>query len=107
MTTRPPAGASRVARHDPTRLPHTVPSSAGGEHGHHDGRRHSHDVPRRRDPWLFGNHPMSPPPVPPDYRWSLGLVYVVFAIVIALLYYPCKWYGDVKRRDKTGVLKYI
>ncbi|MFI5229933.1 MAG: hypothetical protein ACHQWU_12750 [Gemmatimonadales bacterium] len=50
---------------------------------------------------------MSPPPVPPGYRWSLGLLYVVFAIVIALLYYPCKWYGDVKRRDKTGVLKYI
>ena len=59
------------------------------------------------DPWLLGNHPMSPPPVPPGYRWSLALLYLVFAIVTALLYYPCKWYGDVKRRDTTGLLRYI
>jgi uncharacterized membrane protein len=61
----------------------------------------------RIDPWLFGNHPMEPPPLPPGYRWSLALLYLVFAIVIALLYYPCKWYGAAKRHDKTGLLKYI
>jgi uncharacterized membrane protein len=61
----------------------------------------------RVDPWLFGNHPLEPPPVPPAYRWSLPLLYLVFALVIALLYIPCKWYGDVKRRDKTGLLRYI
>jgi uncharacterized membrane protein len=59
------------------------------------------------DPWLFGNHPLEPPPVPPGYRWSLPLLYLAFAIVIALLYIPCKWYGDVKRRDKSGLLRYI
>jgi hypothetical protein len=45
--------------------------------------------------------------VPPGYRWSLPLLYLVFAIVIALLYIPCKWYGDAKRRDKSGLLRYI
>ncbi len=35
----------------------------------------------RIDPWLFGNHPMAPPPVPDGYRWSLPLLYLVFAIV--------------------------
>ena len=26
----------------------------------------------RVNPWLFGNHPMAPPPVPDGYTWSLG-----------------------------------
>src|SRR5207237_2828832 len=30
-------------------------------------------------PWLFRNHPLAPPPVPPGYMWSLGLLYLVFA----------------------------
>ena len=32
----------------------------------------------RVNAWLFGNHPMAPPPVPEGYAWSLGLLYVVF-----------------------------
>src|SRR6185312_6938860 len=28
------------------------------------------------NPWLFGNHPMNPGPVPPPYRWGLGLLYL-------------------------------
>jgi hypothetical protein len=28
----------------------------------------------RVNPWLFGNHPMMPPPVPNGYRWSLPLL---------------------------------
>ena len=50
------------------------------------------------DPWLFGNHPMAPPPVPDGYRWSLALLYLVFAIVVALLYWPCRWYANLKAR---------
>jgi uncharacterized membrane protein len=61
----------------------------------------------RVDPWLFGNHPMAPPPVPDGYRWSLPLLYLVFAIVIALLYWPCKWYADLKSRRRSRVLTYI
>ena len=61
----------------------------------------------RIDPWLFGNHPMAPPPVPDGYRWSLALLYLVFAIVIALLYGPCKWYADLKARRSASVLRFI
>lgn len=61
----------------------------------------------RIDPWLLGNHPMAPPPVPDGYRWSLALLYLVFAIVIALLYWPCKWYAGLKARRSAAVLRFI
>ena len=61
----------------------------------------------RIDPWLFGNHPMAPPPVPDGYRWSLGLLYLVFAIVIASLYWPCRWYANLKARGGSRLLRYI
>jgi uncharacterized membrane protein len=61
----------------------------------------------RIDPWLFANHPMSPPPVPEGYRWSLPLLYLVFAIVVALLYWPCRWYANLKARGKSPVFRYI
>ncbi len=57
--------------------------------------------------WLFANHPMWSPEVPEGYRWSLGLLYLVFAIVVALLYVPCRWYAGVKARRKGGWLSYI
>ena len=50
------------------------------------------------NPWLFGNHPMMPPPVPNGYRWSLPLLYLVFAIVVALLYVACRWFARWKAR---------
>ncbi len=59
------------------------------------------------DPWLFGNHPMAPPPVPDGYRWSLPLLYLVFAIVVALLYWPCRWYANLKARRGSRLLRFI
>lgn len=41
--------------------------------------------------WLFANHPMLPPEVPPDYIWSLPLLYLVTALVVVLLYFPSRW----------------
>jgi len=61
----------------------------------------------RIDPWLFGNHPMAPPPVPEGYRWSLALLYLVFAIDVAMLYWPCRWYGNLKARGTSRVLRFI
>jgi len=52
----------------------------------------------RVNPWLFGNHPMMPPPVPDGYRWSLPLLYVVFVVVVAILYVPCRWFAERKAR---------
>jgi uncharacterized membrane protein len=44
-------------------------------------------------PWLFGNHPLEPPEAPEGYRWSLGLLYLVTAVCVGLLYVACRWYG--------------
>lgn len=58
--------------------------------------------------WLFANHPMFSPPAPPGYRWSLLLLYFVFAIVVTLLYFPCRWYARLKAtRPARGILRYI
>ena len=43
--------------------------------------------------WLFANHPMMPPAVPEGYMWSLGLLYLVTAGVVVLLYFPCRWFA--------------
>jgi uncharacterized membrane protein len=61
----------------------------------------------RVDPWLFGNHPMMPPPQPPGYMWSLPLLYLVFAIVIVILYLPCRWFAQARARQSGGWLRYL
>jgi hypothetical protein len=57
--------------------------------------------------WLFTNHPMMNPPPPPQYEWSLALLYLVYFICIVILYFPCKWYAGVRARHKSGLLSYI
>ena len=59
------------------------------------------------NPWLFANHPMWPPPIPEGYRWSLGLLYLVFVIVVALLYPACRWYARVKQNRPRSLLRFI
>jgi uncharacterized membrane protein len=59
------------------------------------------------DPWLFTNHPMGNPPPPDGYPWSLGLLYLVWAVAIVLLYYGCRWYADLKARRNDWWLKYL
>jgi len=58
-------------------------------------------------PWLFTNHPMGNPPAPDGYIWSLGLLYLVWAVAVALLYFPCRWYADLKARRQDWWLKYL
>jgi uncharacterized membrane protein len=43
-------------------------------------------------PWLFLNHPMGVTQPPPD-GWGFGLpgVYAITALVVAGLYFPCRW----------------
>ena len=58
-------------------------------------------------PWLFGNHPMEPPQQPPGYMWSLGLLYAITLSAVALLYFACRWFDDLKRRSKSPFLKFL
>jgi uncharacterized membrane protein len=57
--------------------------------------------------WLIANHPMQPPEVPPGYRWSLGLLYLVWAIVVVILYFACRWYSRVKSESKNPLLRFL
>jgi len=61
----------------------------------------------RINPWLFANHPMANPPPPEGYTWSLGLLYLVFFVVVAALYVPCRWFAHVKARQREGWLRYL
>ena len=61
----------------------------------------------RVNPWLFANHPMMNPPPPPGYMWSLPLLYLVFAIVIALLFLPCRWYANARLRHRHAWMRFL
>lgn len=58
-------------------------------------------------PWLFANHPMGNPPPPPGYTWGLGLLYAVWAAVVIALYFPCRWFAEVKANRKAWWLGYL
>jgi uncharacterized membrane protein len=45
--------------------------------------------------------------VPPANRWGLPLLYLVFFLVIAILYVPCRWYAALKERRRDPWLRYI
>jgi hypothetical protein len=45
--------------------------------------------------------------IPPGQAWSLPLLYLVFFVVIALLYIPCRWFVGVKARGQQGWLRYL
>jgi hypothetical protein len=45
--------------------------------------------------------------IPAADRWSLGLLYLVFAICVALLYVPCRWYAHRKASNPAPWMRYI
>ncbi len=59
------------------------------------------------DPWLFANHPLMAGRPPEGYAWSLALLYLVFAVVVAILYLPCRWFAGVKERHPRGWLSLL
>jgi len=57
--------------------------------------------------WLFHDHPLRPGPVPDGYMWSLGLLYVVTALVVVVLYFPCHRFAELKARRAHPWLSYL
>jgi hypothetical protein len=57
-------------------------------------------------PWLFANHPMGNPPAPNGYAWSLPLLYLVWAVAILILWFPCRWFAGIKMKRKDWWLSY-
>ena len=45
--------------------------------------------------------------IPPGERWSLGLLYLVFAVCVAVLYFPCRWYAARKATRPAAWMRYI
>lgn len=45
--------------------------------------------------------------IPAEQRWGLPLLYLVFAIAVAILYIPCRWFARVKARQSKGRLRYL
>ena len=44
---------------------------------------------------------------PPGYGYGLGVVYALWIIVVLMLYPPCRWFADLKRRRKDVWLSYL
>jgi uncharacterized membrane protein len=45
--------------------------------------------------------------VPPPHRWGLPLLYLVWLVVVAILYFPCRWFAGVKARSREGWVRYF
>ncbi len=50
---------------------------------------------------------VKPEAVPSDYGISLPLVYLVWVAVLLMLYLPCRWFAEVKRRRREAWLSYF
>jgi uncharacterized membrane protein len=55
--------------------------------------------------WLFSPAALDRPPE----GWSLSLpgIYAAWAVVVAILYVPCRWFAGVKARNPGGWLSYL
>jgi hypothetical protein len=44
---------------------------------------------------------------PEGYAWSLPLLYLVWAVAIVVLYFPCRWFASLKGRRRDWWLSYL
>jgi uncharacterized membrane protein len=44
---------------------------------------------------------------PPAFGFGLNGVYAYWLVVVLLLYFPCKWYGNLKAASRNPLLSYI
>jgi hypothetical protein len=55
-------------------------------------------------PWAMFNKDIS---IPPNYGVNLPTVYLLWVVCVVILYFPCRWFADVKRRRKDWWLRYL
>src|SRR3954464_8683994 len=58
-------------------------------------------------PWMTANHPMFVPPPPPGYTYSLPALYAITVLVVRILYFPCRWFAELKSRRSDRWLSYL
>jgi uncharacterized membrane protein len=56
-------------------------------------------------PSVFKYNMANPPP--PDFGFGLPLVYLFWAVAVAILYRPCRWFADLKARRRDVWLSYL
>jgi uncharacterized membrane protein len=59
----------------------------------------------RYGPAVFRYGPGNPPP--PDFGFPLPFVYVAWAVAVAILYVPCRWFAGLKARRRDRWLSYL
>jgi uncharacterized membrane protein len=59
--------------------------------------------------WLFESPSLDRYPFtrPPDWGYSLAVVYALWALVVVLLYKPCKWFSELRARSHSPWLSYL
>ena len=59
--------------------------------------------------WMFESPGLDRYPFtrPPDWGYSLPVVYYVWVVVVVSLYPVCRWFGDLKRRSTSAWLSYV
>jgi len=59
--------------------------------------------------WMFESPSLGQFPItqPPGWGYSLPVVYLVWAVVVATLYPLCRWFAGVKRRRSDAWLSYF
>jgi hypothetical protein len=59
--------------------------------------------------WMFESPDLSHYPftAPPGWGFSLPVIYLVWALVVAAMYPLCRWFSALKRRRTDAWLSYI
>jgi uncharacterized membrane protein len=57
--------------------------------------------------WLIGNHPVLVDSPPDGYRWGLGRLYLVWLLIVVALYFPCRWFAELRGRRPDSLLRFL
>lgn len=44
---------------------------------------------------------------PTDFGYSLGMVYLIWVFIVLALYFPCRWFGNYRERNRKWWLSYL
>lgn len=57
--------------------------------------------------WLWGQALPLDRPAPPEYGHGLPFIYFMTLFVVVLLYFPCRWFANLKQRRQDWWLRYL
>jgi len=57
--------------------------------------------------WLWGKQLPFVREAPPEYGYGLPETYLITIFVVVVLYFPCRWFADLKKRRKDWWMSYL